>query len=66
MLAEPPVVRLSQPGSVDGTIEANNRINAAVRAERGLPNRLAVGPVGDRRRGELAEAIEARSSLARE
>ena len=68
MLAEPLLMRSLNPCSIDGTVEANNRIYAALRTDCGLSLLLAdgVAPLSYRRRWELGEAVVADSNLATE
>ncbi len=68
MLAEPLLMRSLNPCSIDGTVEANNCIYAALRTDCGLPLHLAddVTPLSYGRRRELGEAVVADSNLASE
>ena len=68
MLAEPLLMRSLNPYSIHRTVEANNRIYAALRTDCGLPLPLAdgVAPLSYSRWWELGEAVVADSNLAGE
>jgi hypothetical protein len=57
-------MRFFDPDCVYWPIETDNGIDAAVRAQCGLTNWLAISPLDDSGGGELSEAIEASRSLA--
>ena len=66
MLVETPVVCFSHPGGIHRAIESNDSVYTAVRAERGLSDRLTVSPLLDGVRGKFGKAVQADRDLARE
>jgi hypothetical protein len=68
MLAEPLLMRSLNPCSIDWTVEANNRIYAALRTDCSLPLLPAddVTPLRYSRRWKLGEAVVADSHFAGE
>jgi len=58
MLVETPVVCFGHPCCIYWAIESDDSVDAAVRAERGLSDRLTVRPLLDDARGELGKAVE--------
>ena len=62
-LVEAPVVCLSYLDCIYRTIESNDSVDTAVRAERGLSNKLTVRPLLNGAWGEFGKAIETYSDI---